>query len=270
MWILALFAVVAVASAQDSPSALPPKLDSRCTVMNKEQWEEFGNREALRELVFADLGISTDQEYVDVIFDGTENGLDPSYFCAEGWNTVFEPAYELRCNQITVNAVDQSYNAPGSVGVNIQSGTQALTTITDTDSFQIGTGASMTMTGTIPLIGSTTATVQISGSYTKQLGTSKTYQTNTLSWIQRVVTVEPENSDCTVDITVVGCQHETRGKYPIVALGWIGWRLKDEITVNGKKARRWYVFIDSLPRESLQYLKLDQDASKCQDASSIT
>ncbi|CAE6439866.1 unnamed protein product [Rhizoctonia solani] len=270
MWLLALFAVVAVASAQDSPSALPPKLDARCTIMNKEQWEEFGNREALRELVFADLGISTDQAYVDVIFDGTENGLDPSYFCAEGWNTVFEPAYELRCNQITVNAVDQSYNAPGSVGVNIQSGTQALTTITDTDSFQIGTGASMTMTGTIPLIGSTTATVQISGSYTKQLGTSKTYQTNTLSWIQRVVTVEPENSDCTVDITVVACQHETRGKYPIVALGWIGWRLKDEITVNGKKARRWYVFIDSLPRESLQHLKLDQDASECQDASSTT
>ncbi|CAE6486449.1 unnamed protein product [Rhizoctonia solani] len=50
-------------------------------------------------------------------------------------------------------------------------------------------------------------------------------------------------------MTTTTCQHEAQGKYPIVALGWVGWRLKDELTFNGETARRWYVFIENFPRQ---------------------
>ncbi|CAE6427679.1 unnamed protein product [Rhizoctonia solani] len=50
-------------------------------------------------------------------------------------------------------------------------------------------------------------------------------------------------------MTTTTCQHEARGKYPIVAVGWVGWRLKDELVFNGEKARRWYVWIENFPRK---------------------
>ncbi|CCO32916.1 hypothetical protein BN14_06980 [Rhizoctonia solani AG-1 IB] len=55
-------------------------------------------------------------------------------------------------------------------------------------------------------------------------------------------------------MTTTTCQHEARGKYPIVAVGWVGWRLKDELVFNGEKARRWYVWIENFPRKEREGL----------------
>ncbi|EUC62949.1 hypothetical protein RSOL_466080, partial [Rhizoctonia solani AG-3 Rhs1AP] len=238
---------IAFVSAQRR-SALPLELDPRCKRMDKQQWDAFENRDSLRKIAFADFGLPEDNPYVEVIFG--EDDETASYFCAEGWNAVFEPASELQCNRVTVDVIDESNNAPGSIGINVQAGVLTATTLTDTDSLAICAGVTTTLTGLIPLFLQDITSIQFTAAYTKTWAKSQTFQTNTLSWVQRVINVGAENSNCSAELTVTSCQHQAKGEYPIVALGWIGWRLNDEHTINGKRARRWYVFVDSLPRQA--------------------
>ncbi|CAE6462561.1 unnamed protein product [Rhizoctonia solani] len=246
MRFIAFLVAVTMVSAK-SKSALPPGLDPRCKKMDKNQWDAFENNDSLRKVAFASFGLADDYPYAEILFGDDINTA--SYFCAEGWNAIFEPATELQCNQIIVEVFDESHNAPGSVAINVQSGVLTSTTLTDTDTYAVGGGVTTTLNGLIPLNTADTVSIQFTVTYTKAQATAQTFQTNTLSWVQRVINVGSGNSNCTAEMTVTSCQHEANGEYPIIASGWIGWRLNDEHSVNGKKARRWYVFVDSLPRQ---------------------
>ncbi|EUC62945.1 hypothetical protein RSOL_465840 [Rhizoctonia solani AG-3 Rhs1AP] len=247
MWFLTFLAAIAIVNAQ---STLPVEVDPRCKKMDNDQWQAFEKRESVRKLAFAGLGIPPDREYTEVLFGHeTKTQFNFNYFCAEGWNAVFEPASELQCNPSAVDLIDKSNNAPGTVTINVQSGTTTSTTLTETDSLATAAGVSMTMSGSIPLVGKVSTTVSFTETYTKTWGKSQTYQTNTLTSISRAINIGSGNSNCTAKMTTTTCQHAANGKYPIVALGWVGWRLKDELTFNGEKARRWYVFIENFPRK---------------------
>ncbi|CAE6464692.1 unnamed protein product [Rhizoctonia solani] len=247
MWFLAFLAAATIVNAQ---STLPIEVDPRCKKMDNDQWQAFEKKEVVRKLAFAGLGIPADRAYTEVLFGHeTKTQFNYNYFCAEGWNAVFEPSSELQCNPTTVDLIDKSNNAPGTVTINVQSGTKTSTTLTETDSLATAAGVSMTMSGSIPLVGKVSTTVSFTETYTKTYGKSQTFETNTLTSISRAINIGSGNSNCTAKLTTTTCQHEARGKYPIVAVGWVGWRLKDELTFNGEKARRWYVWIENFPRQ---------------------
>lgn len=246
MYFIAFLAAASLVSAQ---STLPVGIDPRCKKMDKDQWEAFPKKEVIRQRAFADLGIPADRPYTEVLFGHeTKAHLNGNWFCAEGWNAVFEPAQELQCNPSTVSLIDKSSNAPGTVTINVQSGTKTSTTLTETDSFATAAGVSMTMSGSIPLVGKVSTTVTFTETYTKSFAKAQTFETSTVTSISRAINIGASNSQCTASMTTTTCQHEANGKYPIIALGWVGWRLKDELDFNGEKARRWYVFIDKFPR----------------------
>ncbi|KAJ1300817.1 hypothetical protein OPQ81_002457 [Rhizoctonia solani] len=233
MWFLAFLAAATVVNAQ---STLPVGLDPRCRRMDNDQWQAFEKKEDIRKLVFAGLGIPADRPYTEVLFGHeTKAYLNDNFFCAEGWNAVFEPATELQCNPSTVDLIDKSNNAPGTVTINVQSGTKTSTTLTETDSLATAAGVSMTMSGSIPLVGKVSTTVSFTETYTKTFGKSQTFETNTVASISRAINIGAGNSACTAKMTTTTCQHEAKGKYPIIALGWVGWRLKDELVFNGEK-----------------------------------
>ncbi|CAE7230099.1 unnamed protein product [Rhizoctonia solani] len=247
MWFLTFLAAVTIVNAQ---STLPVEVDPRCKKMDNDQWQAFEKKEVVRKLAFAGLGIPADRAYTEVLFGHeTKTEFNYNYFCAEGWNAVFEPASELQCNPTTVDLIDKSNNAPGTVTINVQSGTTTSTTLTETNSLATAAGVSMTMSGSIPLVGKVSTTVSFTETYTRTWGKSQTFQTNTLTSVSRAINIGSGNSNCTAKMTSTTCQHEAKGKYPIVAIGWVGWRLKDELTFNGEKARRWYVWIENFPRQ---------------------
>ncbi|KAB5589398.1 hypothetical protein CTheo_7165 [Ceratobasidium theobromae] len=271
-----LVAAASIINAQH----LPPGIDPRCKKMDNDQWDSFVGKEAIRKRAFArdpsQLGLPPDRAFTEVLF-GHENKaqLNDNWFCGEGWNTSFERAKQLQCRYNTINLLDKSNNAPGTITVSVWSGTSSSTTVTETNESATAAGVMVKMAvsvliryaidssafltphmpalqGKIPLVGAAETTVSFTQTYTKTFGKSQTFQTSTITTVSRAIEVGKANSKCTASMTTTTCQHESKGKYPIIALGWVGWRLKDEHTHKGQRARRWYVFIDGFPRAERQ------------------
>jgi len=182
MFFLPLLAAASLVSAQ---STLPIGIDPRCKRMDSAQWEGFAKKEVIRQRAFAGLGLPKDRPYTEVLFSNeSQPELNDNWFCAEGWNTVFEPAKKLSCNVQNVNLIDKSNNAPGVVTINVQSGTTSSTTLTETDSSATAAGVSLKMSGKIPLVGGVETTISFTETYTKTFSKAQTVTTNTDQYLE--------------------------------------------------------------------------------------